>query len=480
MFTVFLSVAGASAAEIRRSLRSLEAQEDCTPEIIMLGQASGPAEVLDGAEKTDWRGDYAFFLQAGDSLAGDALRIINDALDDQSSGPEASLVIFDHHLRGGLTRRLPGWDPHLLAWCDYVHRACCLSRAAVAALAGTRPTGLHEALLSLAESPQRVLHVPELLAVIDAEAVVPRAPAMPTGQLPALSLIIPNRNGMDLLPGCLAFLRRVDFPVDLIIVDNASTDPALWPYYERLRQDFGARIIPFNQPFNYAAMINLGVAAATHDLILLLNNDVVIGDVSELQLAMRYACRPEVGVVGSVLRYPDGTVQHAGMVLSWHNGQCDAHHILRHAQDGEQGHIGALTAVRNFMAVTGAFQLTRKQVFHSVGGYDEARLPVEHNDVDFCLRLRAAGLHVVTIPALHMVHDESRTRSKMKTTEARELAKAARNVMKARWPSAFDHDPHYNPALREKHASGWRDWRRPRRKGLMNAIRRIGGFFQGA
>ena len=187
---------------------------------------------------------------------------------------------------------------------------------------------------------------------------------------------------------------------------------------------------------------------AQHEFLLLLNNDVVVNDPSSLLIALDFAARPEIGVVGSLMRYPDGTVQHAGMMLSRDaNGGCDAEHVLRFARQDEAGYIGALSAPRNWQCVTGAFQLMRKSVFAAAGGYDEVSLPVEHNDVDFCLRVRAMGLRVVCLPLANIVHDESSTRSKMDTYEARRLTREARKVMETRWAAAFDHDPFRNPNL---------------------------------
>lgn len=259
---------------------------------------------------------------------------------------------------------------------------------------------------------------------------------------PGLSIVIPNRNGVHLLPRCLHFLAGMASAFDLIIVDNRSDDPALPPLYRGLAERYGARVIPFDRSFNYARMINIGVAAARHDMLLLLNNDVFISDASCVATALVYAARPEVGVAGSLLRYPDGRVQHAGMLLRLSpDGVCEVDHVLRFARNREGGYPGALTAPHEWQAVTGAFQVMRKQVFVEAGGYDEVNLPVEHNDVDFCLRVRAMGLRVVTLPLEGIVHDESHTRSGMDSAQARQLRSEARSVMRVRWKQAFAQDP---------------------------------------
>jgi GT2 family glycosyltransferase len=469
MFSVFVSCHDATDEKVKLTITSLEAQSYRNFEVILLGStADGSmkskvleargcsselqlvvADVLSASDKCRWHGEFAFVLKAGDSLRPYALERVNYHVRSRRSREPAGLVVFDHTLSDtGKPRFLPGWDPDLLEHVDYIQRACCISRELIDSLSADRPFfELHQFLLAARKHGQ-VLHVPEVLAEID-QGLPEVHPLVPSpGVVPAVSVIIPNRNGLALLPRCVDFLRRVTSPFELIIVDNASDDPAVWPLYDELKDEFDALIVPFNQSFNYARMINLGAAKAQHEFLLLLNNDVVVEDPNALLIALDFAARPEIGVVGSLLRYPDGAVQHAGMVLSRDaNGGCDAEHVLRFSRHDEAGHIGALSAPRNWQCVTGAFQLVRKSVFTAAGGYDEVNLPVEHNDVDFCLRVRAMGLRVVCLPLAGIVHDESSTRSKIEISEARRLTREAHKVMEARWPAAFDHDPFRNPNL---------------------------------
>lgn len=257
-----------------------------------------------------------------------------------------------------------------------------------------------------------------------------------------LSVIIPNRNGLQILPRCVAFFGNMRRAAELIIVDNASDNPEIWPFYNELERRFGAKIIQYNQSFNYARMINIGVAAARRPFVLLLNNDVFITDPAVLEVALEHSARPTVGVVGSLLRYPDGTVQHAGIMLrKSKHGTCEVDHVLRFARHEGGEYPTESRSACEWQAVTGAFQMMRKSVFMDAGGYDEVNLPVEHNDVDFCLRVREMGLKVISLPLGGIIHDESYTRSKMDSVIARRLRQEARSLMEVRWGGAFDHDP---------------------------------------
>src|SRR5579871_1399647 len=152
-----------------------------------------------------------------------------------------------------------------------------------------------------------------------------------------------------------------------------------------------------DQPFNFSRMVNLGVAATRAELVVLLNNDVRFSAPGQIEQLLAGAMRPEVGVVGCRLLYPDGTTQHAGMLLrSGKNGaaRIRAAHVYRGAARQAAGYLHQLETTRNWQAVTGAVMAMRREVFDRVGGFDEVALPVEFNDVDFCLRVRESGLRV--------------------------------------------------------------------------------------
>jgi len=231
-------------------------------------------------------------------------------------------------------------------------------------------------------------------------------------------------------------------------VDNASDEAAVHALYRDVAARHGVRVVPMNQTFNYSRMVNLGVAATRAEVVLLLNNDVEITAPDLLEQIAAHAARPEVGVVGSRLLYPDGTVQHAGMLLrpgSSHDHPVRAEHVLRGAPGSADGYLYRLRTIRNYQCVTGALQAMRREVFDRVGGYDEVELPVEFGDVDFCLRVRAAGWRVIALPLDGIVHRESSTRGTASPPAVIAMRTAAMKVLAARWPEALARDPFRNP-----------------------------------
>ena len=132
-----------------------------------------------------------------------------------------------------------------------------------------------------------------------------------------VSVIIPNRNAPEVLTTCIdGLLSGTSSPRrEIVIVDNDSTDAAVLSLYRRLERDGTGRVVPFNRPFNYSAACNAGAAASTGELLLFLNNDIEIVEPGWLDELSRWALRPDVGVVGAKLLYPDGLIQHAGVAF---------------------------------------------------------------------------------------------------------------------------------------------------------------------
>ena len=467
MFSIVIRLGTGGPGALQRTLKSLSAQSYRNFEIIvdggqdadrwrddfvtargLFGQAGlQMAELLQG-QSSIWRGDYLMLVDAGDSFAADALDKINAAIHGQAGQILPDFIIFDHRLRDGEIRHLPGWDPDLFQQHDYVLRAFAVWRGLFERFP-VQADKLDPWLSGLTQVDAHVVHIPQVLMELDAEKAPVRPLMTPLTTTPAVSIIIPNKNSVELLASCTAFLNQMASPFELILVDNGSDDPAVWRLYDELKSKYGAKVLHFNAPFNYSTMMNMGVGAAQHELLLFLNNDVVIEDARSIAIALDYAARPEVGIVGSVLRYPDGSVQHAGMVVRQRpDGSRRFVHVLAHEIHDERGHIGALTAPRNWQAVTGAFHVLRKSAFLAAGQFDEVHLPIETNDVDLCLQLRKRGLRVVCLPLEGITHAESKTRRHMDPEQVRPVKLASLQVMNKRWPEALASDPYENPKLR--------------------------------
>jgi GT2 family glycosyltransferase len=410
-----------------------------------------------------WRGSYLMFARAGTEFAPDAFAQLNAALDRGDDTPAAELIVCDHDRRdaaGDVTTPslVPGWDPDFICEFDYVATAFAASRTLVAAERAERPASLHDWLCRIARRARQptTRHVAEPVVHIPGGAPQPvLAPAKPAvhavtgGDLPALAIVIPNRNKAELLGQCVSFLKFENrFRPELVIVDNASDEAAVRTLYRDLRARHGARVVPMDRSFNFSCMINAGVAATHAELLLLLNNDVEITAPGRIETAMAHAARPEVGVVGSRLMYPDGTVQHAGMVLRpgpTEETRVRSEHVLRGAPVTADGYLYQLRTIRNYQCVTGALHMTRREVFDRLDGFDEVAFPVEFGDVDFCLRARRAGLRVIALPLDGVVHHESATRGRDSPPAVVAMRTAAMKIIAERWPAAVADDPCRNP-----------------------------------
>ncbi len=419
-----------------------------------------------GPEDLVARSDALCLLRSGDIPEPDALALLAQALAD------ADLAYGDALGPDGRPRLKPDWSPDLALATGYPGRPLLAARPFLAASLPA-PLGpmaqLELALESAAVSARaRVAHVARPLARNAADPLDPPARVSALGArlktpaatlrngavrllwplpdpAPMVSIVIPSRDRLELISRvCRGVLHETAYaPLELIIVDNGSTDPAVLAHYETLRRDPRVRIRIDPQPFNFAAMVNDGVALASGAVIVLLNNDVAVLEPGWLDAMVRQACRPEVGAVGAKLLYGDGTLQHAGVVVGL-GGR--AGHILRRRPGDTPGHLGRLRVAHEVSAVTAACLAVSREKYQAVGGFDAESFPVDFNDVDFCLRLGAAGWKSVWTPDATLAHLESVSRGPSVGPErARFEREAAR--FSERWRDVIRHDPFYHPAL---------------------------------
>ena len=257
---------------------------------------------------------------------------------------------------------------------------------------------------------------------------------------PRVSIVIPNRDAPALIRSCVTSIRALStYPdVEIVIVDNGSTDPRTSAFYDELvRNDPDARVIHDPGYFNFARLNNAGVAAASGDYVILLNNDTEVMTPDWIEQLVMLAQFDEVGAVGTKLLYPDGSVQHGGIVGI-------ASRIADHAGwfTGPDDHlyIDMVDTVHESIAVTAAALMIRRSLYQKVEGLDEVNVPNGYGDVDLCLRLRELGLTNVYTPYAALVHHESATRSR--NIEVWEL-----QYMRRRWPQELLNDPYLNPNL---------------------------------
>ncbi|WP_083672160.1 glycosyltransferase family 2 protein [Sphingomonas montana] len=264
--------------------------------------------------------------------------------------------------------------------------------------------------------------------------------------LPRVSIVIPTRDRIDLLRTCVdGILHATDYPLlELIIADNDSTEPASITYFNEISRDPRVKIVRWPHPYNYSAINNHAVTHAGGDYICLLNNDVEIIDPSWLREMIAQAIRPGVAAVGARLLYADRSVQHAGVVVGIGDAAGHAHRALA---DGQPGWFAQSLITRCATAVTAACLVIEKAKFDAVGGLDAESLAIAYNDVDLCLKLRAAGWHNIYASQAVLIHHESKSRGFDFAPE--HITRYHQELLKfqERWQTVGFADPTHHPKL---------------------------------
>lgn len=229
--------------------------------------------------------------------------------------------------------------------------------------------------------------------------------------------------------------------IEILLVDNDSIEPATKAYFASLSSNQDVRILPFRGAFNWSAINNFAAGEAAGEVLIFLNNDTMILTKDWCSELVANAMRPDVGAVGARLLYQDGTIQHAGVVLGVEG-------VAAHDSLGEStadgGYYGRSQLQRSCGAVTGACLATRRDIFATVGGFDDLALKVAFNDVDFCMKVRRAGYRIVYNPFAVLYHFESKSRGRDLAAhqQARHQSEAA--TFRARWNGDAIEDPFYN------------------------------------
>jgi GT2 family glycosyltransferase len=273
-------------------------------------------------------------------------------------------------------------------------------------------------------------------------------PAVHVSRTPArglTSIIIPIRNRFELLRSCIESITPAvtGQNVEIIIVDNDSSDPETLDYLSELRAG-GAKIVNVPGAFNFARLHNIAVTSAAGEYLCLLNNDIEALDETWLTELLGRMAEPDVGAVGAMLLWPSGVVQHGGVVLG---PSFAATHAFNDRIESDPGYGDQLCVAHECSAVTAACLLMRRSDYLAVGGMDELRFAVNFNDVDLCLKLRALGKRIVFTPHAQLVHLESASRGADDRPDRAARMQRELQLLRARWAEAIMEDPYYNPTL---------------------------------
>ncbi|WP_139150028.1 glycosyltransferase family 2 protein, partial [Sphingobium yanoikuyae] len=262
--------------------------------------------------------------------------------------------------------------------------------------------------------------------------------------LPPLSVIVPTRNRVDLLRTCLDGVAAAHYPqANVIVMDNDSDDPETLAYLAAL-DPARHQVLRHSGAFNYSAINNRAAAQAQGRLLCLLNNDIEMTDPHWLAILATQALRPEVGAVGARLLYPDGRIQHAGVVIGVGNAAGHAHRFLR---PDEEGYFHRHSLPQFTMAVTAACLVVERDKFMAVDGLNERDFAVAFNDVDFCLRLNKRGWQSLYEPRATLIHHESVSRGLDRDPVGAARFAGELAALKRLWQTDEIYDPYHHPAL---------------------------------
>jgi GT2 family glycosyltransferase len=440
------------------------------------------------------KGTFIALVDHDDELAEHALYMVAVAINEH---PESDIIYSDEDkIDSGGVRQMPyfkpDWNPELFYSQNYLSHLGVYRASLVKDIAGFREgyEGSQDydlALRIVARTvPDRIRHIPYILyhwrtapgvrtfsidslpiaveasrsaladylaargedaevmagRLLQFNRVVRKAPY----PLPRVSLIVPTRDRLSLLRMCIdGLLHHTAYEnLEVIIVDNDSSEPATLDYLEGLRSDSRVQVLRVEGEFNYSALNNRAVGQSTGELIGMINNDIEVIHTEWLREMVAELMQPGVGAVGAKLYYPDNTIQHAGVILGL--GGIAGHSHLRQPRS-DPGYFGRLHLVHEVSCVTGACLLVRKSAFLDVGGLDEESLKIAFNDVDLCLKLRRAGYRIIWTPYAELYHHESASRGyDFDPVRVERISRESR-TMTERWDDELAVDPFYNPNL---------------------------------
>jgi GT2 family glycosyltransferase len=434
------------------------------------------------------KGEFIGFLDHDDELTPDALTWMVWALNKH---PGALWFYSDEDLitatdKCHSPRFKPDFSPEFLLSNMYTCHFSIYSTHVLNKVGGIRQgfdgSQYHDLVLRLSEviPREKVVHIPRVLyhrrqiptsaAAIEAEPKAPSAgckavaealerrhikarvtsyglcPAIYriTFQLtsfPRVSIIIPTKNYLSLVQKCIHSIRQhTSYPnYEIIIINNASDDVEFLEYIKTEQSENRIKVIHYDKPFDHSEMNNIAVQSTNSDFVVFMNNDIeIISDEWLEQLVATAQMDESIGVVGAMLLYPDGKVQHGGIVLGIDGVTGHAHQFI---DSDAPGYLGRLQSLQEVSCVTAALMLVKRSKFNDVGGFNSGKYPTLCNDVDLCIRLRKRGFRCIFNPMVKAIHLESKTRV---ISSADLVYKAG---LQAEYSEVLEKDPFYNPNL---------------------------------
>lgn len=426
--------------------------------------------------------DYMLPIRAGDTMSPLAGRVLGRACRQSGTPP---IIFWDTDILVDRVRSQPwfksAWDRWLYVSSDTLSGASMIKLCALARVGNVlldeelSPAVVAELLVVLAKDENAVtpLHVAGVLGhwaredryvtAADWKAIIARSWSDPVEAVndehgaffvhhvpmapplwPPVTIIIPTRDRVELLQTCMRGLDILVYQgrVEILIVDNCSSDPDALAFLAALDASDRATVLRDSGAFNFSRLNNFAVKHANGEILCLLNNDIEMKEENWLSVLVRFAISPGFGAVGPMLTYPDGSIQHAGVVIGMGDA---AGHICRYSIPGQGCDLSWHGTVRTVSAVTAACLVVRRDAWDAVGGLDEKNFAVAFNDVDFCLKLQRSGYRNVYVPAVCLIHHESLSRGSDLAPANRERFAIELALFRTRWGSQGFADPHYSP-----------------------------------
>ena len=230
-----------------------------------------------------------------------------------------------------------------------------------------------------------------------------------------VSILIPFRDRVSLTRKCvesIQFNASATIPYDIILIDNGSVEAETHDWVNQVT-DLNSNIQchRVDEPFNFSKLNNEARRLCRGNYLLFLNNDIELCSADVLNDLLDPFAHPGTAAVGAKLKYPDGSLQHQGVVLIKGERRC----VLEPGKHLNQPDVIAslmpLRTQEEFSAASAACLMVKADCFDAIGGFDND-LAVVFNDVDLCLRLREAGGRIVVSPHPDITHHESISRGK--------------------------------------------------------------------
>lgn len=442
-----------TTAGLERTLQSIRDMGDgCRPVLVGeraepgCGRIDHPGQLADLFEHPD---QWFCVIRPGDRLATRAFEIYASAA---GAAPDRSVIYADDDLIDEADKRYaphfkPSWNPELFENHDFISGAAVFwgNQTILGALRSGQPWLRSLTRAAVQERPP--LHLPLVLhhRRTRPQPICPGSSAMPSlGRPPLVTVIIPTRDQVELLKACVEGVRTTNYPsIEIIVVDNDSNDNATLAYLRAL-ETLGIAVLKIPGSFNFSALNNAAVRHARGEVLCFLNNDVEIDDREWLSAMVSQAIIPHRGAVGARLLYPDGTIQHAGVVTGIGGGAGHAHRFQR---CDDPGYFRRASLPQRVTAVTAACLVVAREKFLAVGGFDEAEFPVAFNDVDLCLKLNARGWQSFYEPGATLIHHESKSRGGDRDRIGKMRLAAELQALKSKWQTDRLRDPYHHAHL---------------------------------